>query len=268
MRQKNVGVTRSTWSEWSRCLLFVAGASAVATGAACGEERRTLWIHGREQSLHIYGPLSGDPIIVSSGDGGWLHLAPHVSELLAERGYFVVGFDVKGYLESVTSRTTALHVEDEPADFRVLAQFAGMASGKKPILVGVSEGAGLSVLAATGPEVRSLVAGIVALGLPDVNELGWRWTDSVIYLTHRTPSEPTFSTSSIVGKVAPLPLAAIHSTHDEFVPLPEIQDVLQHAGEPKKLWIINASNHRFSDNLSEFDRRLVDAVEWVACHAR
>jgi type IV secretory pathway VirJ component len=28
---------------------------------------------------------------VSSGDGGWIHLAPHVAEVLAAKGFFVVG---------------------------------------------------------------------------------------------------------------------------------------------------------------------------------
>lgn len=39
-------------------------------------------------------------------------------------------------------------------------------------LIGVSEGAGLSVLAATDPETKALVSGVIGLGLPDLNELG------------------------------------------------------------------------------------------------
>ena len=34
-------------------------------------------------------------MIISSGDGGWIHLGPHVAEVLAAKGYFVVGFDAK-----------------------------------------------------------------------------------------------------------------------------------------------------------------------------
>ena len=66
-----------------------------------------------------------------------------------------------------------------------------------------------------------------------------------------------------MGKVAPLPLAAIHSTHDEFVSLNEINKVFMAAKEPKKLWIVNAANHRFSDNLPELDRRLMEALDWL-----
>ncbi len=136
-------------------------------------------------------------------------------------------------------------------------------SGKKPTLVGVSEGAGLSVLAATDPGTKTLIAGVIGLGLPDLNELGWRWRDSLIYLTHGVPNEPTFSAVAIVKNVAPLPLGAIHSSEDEFVPLSEVQRIIQGAGEPKKLWIVKASDHRFSDNQPEFDRCLMEAIAWV-----
>ena len=163
------------------------------------------------------------PVIVSSGDGGWIHLGPHVAEVLASAGFFVVGFDVKAYLESFTSGNVTLRPEDEPRDFKVLADFAARLSTQKPILIGVSEGAGLSVLAATDPETKRSIAGVLGLGLPDINELGWRWRDSLIYVTHGVPNEPTFSTAAIVRRVGPVPLGAIHSTRDEFVPLSEIQ---------------------------------------------
>ena len=41
-------------------------------------------IRGHSQTVHVYGKRgAGTPIVVSSGDGGWVHLAPHVAELLA-----------------------------------------------------------------------------------------------------------------------------------------------------------------------------------------
>jgi fermentation-respiration switch protein FrsA (DUF1100 family) len=72
-----------------------------------------------------------------------------------------------------------------------------------------------------------------------------------------------FSTKAIADRVAPLPLAAIHATRDEFVPLAEVQGVMDAANQPKKLWIIRAGDHRFSDNTAEFDRRLLEAIAWV-----
>jgi pimeloyl-ACP methyl ester carboxylesterase len=244
------------------CLLIVA-ACAGPVKPGWSETRQTLAIRGQEQSLRVYGNPSGDPVIVSSGDGGWIHLAPRVADVLSRHGFFVVGFDVRAYLESFTSARSTLRPEEEPGDFRVLADFAQKATGKKPILIGVSEGAGLSVLAATDAQTKARIAGVIGLGLPDLNELAWRWKDAVIYLTHRAPNEPLFSTAAIVDRIAPAPLAAIHSTQDEFVPVAEVERVLEGAKDPKRLWIVKASDHRFSDNLPEFDRRLLEAIAWT-----
>src|SRR5262245_45149719 len=135
-----------------------AGLFALAAHPLETQQPQSLLIRGHSQTLRIYGTRGrGDPVIVSSGDGGWVHLAPHVAEVLTSKGFFVVGFDSKDYLESMTSGKSGVRVEDEPADYRVLAEFAARGSAKKPILIGVSEGAGLSVLAATDPETRRTI---------------------------------------------------------------------------------------------------------------
>lgn len=251
----------------SRFVVLILLACWCGAHEAAAQTTERLLIRGQAQTLRLYGPADGEPVIVSSGDGGWIHLGPHVAEILSANGFFVVGFDVKAYLESFTSGSTTLGRDQEPADYKVLAEFASRRTAKKPALIGVSEGAGLSVLAATDPQTKAVIAGVIALGLPDLNELGWRWKDSLIYLTHAVPNEPTFSTAAIVNRVAPLPLGAIHSTRDEFVPLPQAQRIIEGASEPKKLWVVQAADHRFSDNQPEFDRRLLEAVAWVRQHA-
>jgi dienelactone hydrolase len=250
-----------------RCAGLVASFIAAMTSAnAAAQTTDTIALRGHAQVLHLYGTHGAPPVVVSSGDGGWIHLGPHVAETLAAKGYFVVGFDVKAYLESFTSGASHLRPEDEPADYRVLADYASRGASEAPILIGVSEGGGLSVLAATDPQTRRAIAGVIGLGLPDVNELGWRWRDSMIYLTHGVPNEPTFSTEALIQRVSPAPVAVIHSTCDEFVPLAEAQRVLDAAREPKRLWIVKASDHRFSDNRPAFDQALLEAVVWVRAH--
>ena len=237
---------------------------AMANKAQVGAQaRQIINIRGHEQILHLYGMPDGNPVVVSSGDGGWIHLAPYVAEFLSSKGYFVIGFDVRAYLEGFTTGETTLRIEDEPGDYRTLIDFAARDSRRKPILIGVSEGAGLSVLAATDPANKPAIAGVIGLGLSNLTELGWRWRDMTIYLTHGTPNEPTFSVQSVIDRMAPVPLAAIHSTHDEFVPLAEVEQALACAREPKRLWTISAANHRFSGNLEEFDQTLLDAIAWI-----
>lgn len=242
---------------------LLAASAVEAAGGGTPPRTEALSIRGAPQTLHLYGVRGGPAAVVTSGDGGWVHLGPVVAGFLASQGYFVVGFDAKAYLASFTSKSGPLRVEDVPRDYAALVEYAARAGSSRPLLVGVSEGAGLSVLAATAPDLQPHVAGVVALGLPDKNELGWRFRDSIIYLTKKTPDEPTFSAREVVSRVAPVPLAAIHSTHDEFVALPEIEGILARAREPKRLWVIEATNHRFSDNQPELQRSLKEAIAWI-----
>jgi fermentation-respiration switch protein FrsA (DUF1100 family) len=132
----------------------------------------------------------------------------------------------------------------------------------------VAEGAGLSVLVAADPALHPRIVGVVALGLPDRNELAWRFRDALIYLTKRTPDEPTFSARDLVARVAPVPLAAIHSRHDEFVSVPEIEGILRAAREPKRLWLLDTADHRFSDGRPQLQQALAEAVGWIGSSAR
>jgi fermentation-respiration switch protein FrsA (DUF1100 family) len=259
-------MTRRSLSRVSAVVSLVLwrGVAGLGAGGAQPPDRRpTITLRGRAQTLHLYGPSDGTPVIVTSGDGGWMHLAPHVADLLASKGFFVVGFDARAYLESFTQGGRTLRAEDEPGDYQTLIAFAARTTGRKPVLIGSSEGAGLSVLAAADPTNRDAVGGVIGLGLPNITELAWRWRDMVIYVTHRPPNEPFFRVTTVVDRLAPVPLAAIHSTHDEYVPLTEVEGVLATASEPKRLWVVDAGNHHFGDNLAAFDRSLLEAVAWV-----
>jgi hypothetical protein len=54
---------------------LLLGLSCVATTAHAAPAPTTevIRIRNRAQTLHLYGPRSGPPVIVSSGDGGWVH---------------------------------------------------------------------------------------------------------------------------------------------------------------------------------------------------
>ena len=259
-------------NRWRRpgwaAVVVAMGLQAVSPVPARAQGTQAFLVRGRTLTLRLSGPAAGDVVVVASGDGGWYHLGPEVADTLARVGYRVVGFDSREYLSAFTSRQKTLREADVVRDLASLVAFAAGGHREKPILIGVSEGAGLCVLVAADAAAKQTVRGVVALGLPDVNELGWQWRDAMIYLTKGVPDEPTFSVARIIDGVAPLPLAAIHSTNDEFVPLPVIERLLARAREPKRLWIVRASNHRFSGNEDEFRRRLLEAVAWVKATAR
>ena len=72
-------------------ILSVVTMSAIATVTVTADlraqTRETVTIRGQAQSLRLYGTRGGIPVIVSSGDGGWIHLGPHVAEVLAAKDF-------------------------------------------------------------------------------------------------------------------------------------------------------------------------------------
>lgn len=232
---------------------------------ARAQETSRLDLRGHPQAIRLYGPAGHTPVVVASGDGGWIHLGPRVAEMLAGRGCSVVGFDAKAYLSSFTASDGRVREEDVSGDFATLTAYArARGDGTKPVLVGVSEGAALAVLAATDSRTRDGISGVIGLGLGDLNELAWRWRDVVIYFTHGVPNEPTFSVLGIVDRVSPAPLALIQSTHDEFVAPAVASAVFERAREPRRRWIVDASDHRFSGATSELNNALIEAFAWIA----
>ncbi len=150
----------------------------------------------------------------------------------------------------------------------VVVDYASRGAIAPPVLCGVSEGAALAVLAATNDISKAKVAGVIALGLPGKAELGWRFRDSMIYVTKGVPKEPLFSTAEVIDKVAPLPVVAIHSTKDEFVSVGDVTRVMSRALEPKRLWLIEADDHRFSGREQELNQKLMDATAWIKSQRR
>jgi hypothetical protein len=223
----------------------------------------TINLRGKDQQLYLYGSQGDTPLVLSSGDLGWAGLVVHVAQYLSTKGYFIVGFNSRAYLASFTTKTTTLRPQDVPRDYRLLIDFARKGKPLKSVLGGISEGAGLSVLAATEAELKPSVLGVLALGLPDQNELGWKWQDFTIWVTKRTPNEPAFMVEDLIGKVTPVPLAEIHSTHDEFVSLEQAKQIFARAGAPKQMWMIEAANHRFSNNRAKLDSTLLEALQWI-----
>jgi alpha-beta hydrolase superfamily lysophospholipase len=253
---------------WTRRVALAAGLLALAlagTTADAGSDRTAvLDLRGQPQTLHLYGAPGPRVAVVTSGDGGWLGLGRDVALHLEASGFFVVGFDAKAYLSSFTHGDETLSVGDVPRDYAAVVGYASRGAPARPLLFGVSEGAGLSVLAATDKALQPRIAGVVAMGLPDRNELGWRFRDQLIYITKKTPNEPLFSVRQIVAGVAPVPLAIFQATRDEFVPPEETKAIFAAAAEPRRLWTIEAGNHRFGDARAELWRRLEEALGWMA----
>jgi hypothetical protein len=122
----------------------------------------------------------------------------------------------------------------------------------------------LGVLAAAGPDNKRIFNGLVTFGLGDENVLGWSWKDNLTYLTKEKPNEPTFHAIEYMSKIAPLPYQMIQSSKDEYVPFEEARRLATAARDPKRVNVIQASNHRFGGNTDEFYRILREGLQWMS----
>lgn len=228
-----------------------------------GAEERVVSLRGHDIALQVFGLPSGRAVLLASGDGGFIHLAPRTATALAAQGFRVYGLDSRHYLSQLTTSAGALSLDDVRHDWLTLLNAIGASAGPKPILAGVSEGAGLSVLAASDPDVAAKIAGVVTLGLPVQNELGWRFRDSIIYITKGVPNEPLFSTLDIVPKLANVRLGLLYATGDEFVPPSEQARITTTIVGPKKIVLVDARDHALTGHDAELSTALRDLTAFV-----
>lgn len=242
---------------------------AFACGRAEGAVGRKLDfpLRGKTLTLTVYRPSAGPKgtIVMGSGDVGWVGLGVAMAQYLSEQGYVVVGVNVRQYLSSFTVGKAHLAPTDPPADYREMAELLkreGLLHAPV-VLSGVSEGAALAVLAASARANHDWIQGVVTMGVPPTAELAWKWTDFTSWITKGDAREPSFAPVDYVASVSPLPLVMLQSKIDEYVTERDYRRLDAAARPPKKLVVIDASNHRFTDKPKELRREYLAALAWI-----
>lgn len=227
--------------------------------------RNTVMLRGEPQDVFYYPAhnTNGKPeriLLFLSGDGGWRGFAVDIAQAAAEAGCGVMGWDTKKYLTGFTGRTvlTEGHVM---SDFRAMQQRLG--HGRRVLVGGWSEGAGLSVLGATAPGSQEVFAGLLLVGLPDHAFLGWKFADNLTYFTKKDPDEPQFLTAPHLAALPAIPVAMIFSKRDEYTSLDITHKLFNAARDPKRLLPVEARNHRFDGGRDDFRRALKDSLQWM-----
>ena len=245
------------------CLLFAQAGSAVAGPM----QSLTFPLRGKTLSLAVYRP-TGTPkgtIIMAGGDVGWVGLAVSLAEFLSDRGFIVIGLNTRQYLTAFTSGKIHMDTLHPPADYAALHEFLVQQQliHRPVVLSGVSEGAALAVLAGSLEHNHRWVDGVITMGTPMIAELAWRWTDFTTWITKKDANEPSFSPLDFIAKVSPVPLAMIQSTRDEYVPEADYRKLDAAARAPKRLVLIPAANHRFTDKQTELRAEVLAALAWM-----
>jgi type IV secretory pathway VirJ component len=232
----------------------------------------SVTVRGQTLTVEVYAPKPDTPVkgtvFMASGDVGWVGLSVTLAEFLSDQGYLVAGINTRQYLGAFAADTTHLQVDQIPGDFETFADaLRKRAPLPRPVIVsGVSEGAALAVAAAAAPGAHRWVSGVITMGLPAVAELAWRWRDAMSWITKSDANEPSFSPHEIIAKVSPLPLWMIQSTSDEYVPEADYRRFESVAAAPKRLILIDAKNHRFTDKLPELKTQYLAGLTWIGAN--
>ena len=253
------GATAGAWKYYS----FYFHTTRQESTGAVKRGSLTANLRGQSVKLLVYQQEKAvkQPLVFfTSGDGGWSPFCADIAAHLAEKGKTVVAFDVKNYLTTFHSPDKPATTEQLTQDYQELINAALTQSGvdqQQPVtLAGWSLGAGYSALIASQDAMKPRIGRVLAVSLPIYNQLAWKATDSVIYLTHGVPDEKTFDAREVVGKLAPVPLYLFNATDDDTAPLTAAQDLFNHASEPKKLYAATARGHHFEGGETEFYQKL------------
>ncbi len=249
--------------------VLVCAAAAVAH--ATPEQRLDFTLRGKALTVSVYKPAQAQSlgtIFMGSGDVGWVGLAVDLAQFLSDKGYTVVGINVRQYLSAFTAGKVTLTTKEPPGDYDTLYRFLVEKKIVTPpvILSGVSEGAALAVLAGASPQNRPWVNGVMTMGLPPSAELGWRWQDFTSWITKKDSNEPMFAPKEFVPAIAPVPLCMLQSKVDEYVTPADYKLFESIAREPKKFVLIDASNHRFTDRRKELQAEVLGCLAWMREH--
>jgi pimeloyl-ACP methyl ester carboxylesterase len=244
--------------------LVIAGALSQAQAQAIHPGDNSIAIRGKVQEIY-YIPAKTSPaigtVLFSPGDGGWRGIAVDWAEKMASWGYDVYGIDTLHYLASLGGKQ-ALRPEEVTADY---AELSGklLAPNAPVVLVGWSEGASLSLLAALGQDAKpSRFHALVVIGMPELGILGWKWKDALTWVTKKTPEEPQFRASDYIPRLR-VPFLILRSSQDAYSSAEDAEHMLAAAAPPKRLVTVQSDNHRFSSNREGFFRELKTALEWA-----
>jgi fermentation-respiration switch protein FrsA (DUF1100 family) len=229
-----------------------------------------LYHHPLELHLSKPNSVQNDDVLVvyATGDGGWHGLDEQIFEWISTWDYPVVGFSSRDYLKNlgyVGDTTTPRRLVQ---DFETIIRFAegklDMQPSTRIILVGLSRGAGLAVVAAGQGELNSNLGGLIAVALTKEEEHVVHYRDA----RRSPPNQPKrellqIQTYEYLPRIAAVPVVVIQSTHDDYLSASAARKLFGPDTELKKLLAINAKNHRFTDGYPDLYKEAETALSWI-----
>jgi len=216
--------------------------------------------------LHFDNPDAAPsrPLLVyATGDGGMHRKDLETYRRLAALGDPIVGFDARDYVKHLGDRTPTTTPERLAHDYSEIImrarQVLGLDAHCLVVLVGVSRGAGLAVVAAG--QLRDSITGVVAVALTQEEEyVRWR---RHLSLPHETHPPVMVNIYEYVAELGNLPIAVVQSTHDQYLPATKAREQFGPDSPYRWLQAIEARNHSFSGARTRMYEAVRAALDWV-----
>ena len=224
----------------------------------------TLNSHSLELHFDNAAAAPARPLLVyATGDGGMHRKDLDTYRHLAALGDPIVGFDARDYVKHLGKDTPTTTPERLAHDYLAIImrarQVLGLDTHCQVVLVGVSRGAGLAVVAAG--QLRDSIDGVVAVALTQEEEyVRWHRHLPVPRETHTPVMVDVYEYLAELGN---LPIAVVQSTHDKYLPAAEARARFGPDTPSRWLQAIDASNHNFSDGRTRMYDALQSAVRWI-----
>jgi len=248
------------------CVTALALAMAVASGCV-GNPRaeaipgalafdRTIVLNRHGLSLHLAmppGPPRGPLLVYATGDGGWHRKDLALYREIVSWEHPVVGFSAREYVTNLgtdTDTTTPIRLA---RDYLAIISLAKTELHLPPaypvILIGVSRGAGLSVVAAGQRPAQRELSGVLAIALTKEEEYVHWFRRTPGASVRATAEEPSMvEVYEYLPRLGPLPLYVIQSTHDNYLPAEKARVLFGPDTNRRRFQPIESNNHNFSDN--------------------
>jgi pimeloyl-ACP methyl ester carboxylesterase len=203
--------------------------------------------------------------VYTTGDGGWKRKDLALYRQIVSWGYPIAGFSAPDYLDHLRGEdgtTTPGRLGRDYADIIAFAETnLGLEPGTPVVLVGVSRGAGLEVVAAGQPRVRDKLTGVVAVALTREEEYV-RWFGRFPIL-HRPQERVMVQVYEYLPLLGQLPIAVVQSTHDQFLPAAAAAQLFGAETPTRRFRAIEARNHSFAGARAEMYQACREAFDWI-----
>lgn len=228
-------------------------------------------LHNHSLRLHFdnAGTSASRPLLVyATGDGGMHRKDLDTYRHLAALGDPIVGFDAHDYVKHLgtdSGTTTPERLADDYSRIIERARQAlGIDAARAVVLIGVSRGAGLAVVAAG--QLREKIAGVVAVALTQEEEYV-RWFRR-LPLARDGRAAVMVDVYEYLAQLGDIPIAVIQSTHDHYLPAAKAREQIGPDTAYRWLQPIDASNHNFGGARRRMYSAIQSALKWIAGEKR